>query len=37
MNRKSLSLAVPIAVFACILAGCSVKTDVSVTGNSPAL
>ena len=37
MNRKSLSLAVPIAVLACILAGCSVKTDVSVTGNSPAL
>src|SRR5437588_1017599 len=37
MNRKSLSLAVPIAVLACVLAGCSVKTDVSVTGNSPAL
>src|SRR5205807_2720136 len=31
------SLAVPIAVLACVLAGCSVKTDVSVTGNSPAL
>jgi len=37
MTRKSLSLAVPIAVLACVLAGCSVKTDVSVTGNSPAL
>jgi len=37
MNRKSLSLAAPIAVLACVLAGCSVKTDVSVTGNSPAL
>ena len=37
MNRKSLSPAVPIAVLACVLAGCSVKTDVSVTGNSPAL
>ena len=37
MNRKSLSLAVPIAVLACVLAGCSVKTDVSVTGNSPAV
>ena len=37
MNRKSLSLAVPIAGLACLVAGCSVKTDVSVTGNSPAL
>ncbi|TLY66854.1 MAG: DUF4382 domain-containing protein [Gammaproteobacteria bacterium] len=37
MNRKSLSLAVPIAVLACVVAGCSVKTDVSVTGNSPAV
>jgi len=37
MNRKSLSLAVPIAVLGSVLAGCSVKTDVSVTGNSPAL
>jgi len=37
MNRKSLSLAVPVAVLACVLAGCSVKTDVSVTGNSPAV
>jgi epidermal growth factor receptor substrate 15 len=37
MNRKSLSLAVPIAGLACVMAGCSVKTDVSVTGNSPAL
>jgi Domain of unknown function (DUF4382) len=37
MHPKSLSLAVPIAVLACVLAGCSVKTDVSVTGNSPTL
>jgi hypothetical protein len=37
MSRKSLSLAVPIAGLACVMAGCSVKTDVSVTGNSPAL
>jgi Domain of unknown function (DUF4382) len=37
LNRKSLSLAVPIAGLACLMAGCSVKTDVSVTGNSPAL
>jgi hypothetical protein len=37
MNRVSLSLAVPIAGLVCVAAGCSVKTDVSVTGNSPAL
>lgn len=37
MNRKSRSLTVPIAGLACVVAGCSVKTDVSVTGNSPAL
>ncbi len=37
MHRKTHSLAVPIAGLLCVMGGCSVRTDVSVGGNTPAL
>ncbi|TLY69145.1 MAG: DUF4382 domain-containing protein [Gammaproteobacteria bacterium] len=36
MNRIPVALAVPVAGLCCALAGCSTRTDVSVTGNTPA-
>jgi hypothetical protein len=36
MNRIPVALAVSIAGLCCAVAGCSTRTDVSVTGNTPA-
>jgi Domain of unknown function (DUF4382) len=36
MNRISVALAVSIGGLCCAVAGCSTRTDVSVTGNTPA-
>ncbi len=36
MNRISVALAVAVAGLCCAVAGCSTRTDVSVTGNTPA-
>src|SRR5260370_38605721 len=36
MNRIPVALAVSIGGLCCALAGCSTRTDVSVTGNTPA-
>ncbi len=36
MNRIPVALAVSVACLCCAVAGCSTRTDVSVTGNTPA-
>src|SRR5437868_5939318 len=36
MNRMSVALAVAVAGLCCVVAGCSTRADVSVTGNTPA-
>src|SRR5256885_17003098 len=36
MSRISVALAVAVAGLCCAVAGCSTRTDVSVTGNTPA-
>src|SRR5439155_18655133 len=36
MNRIPVALAVSVAGLCCAVAGCSTRTDVSVTGNTPA-
>jgi len=36
MNRIPVALAVAVAGLCCAVAGCSTRTDVSVTGNAPA-
>src|ERR1700724_4748523 len=36
MNRIPVALAVSIGGLCCAVAGCSTRTDVSVTGNTPA-
>jgi len=36
MNRTPVALVVSVAGLCCAVAGCSTRTDVSVTGNTPA-
>ncbi len=36
MNRTPVAVIVSVAGLCCAVAGCSTRTDVSVTGNTPA-